>query len=1068
MPTPPLTGQQTGRPTVQVCTRAETMAERVAARVGQSLSDPFASQLVVVQGPGQARWLSQAIATRWGVTVGVELLTPDQVRRRLKPSSQDLDPWGLDRLTLTIADLLAELLSRPDPPAWAAVLVDHLRPGGAEASSDRGRPGRLWATAHRVARLFRRYSMTHPTLVADWSAGRAVSPQGAELDSLSRWQYELWRGCLEVCGDLHPWARERDLRESLPGLDLPWERVTVVATAPMADHDRQLVIALSGSLDLECLQLASGSGSPVFAPLQTATELAVSGWREAGAEVLEPTDVPADSANATALQRWQRAVLTGTEGVPGPADTSVQVLRSHGLSRQVEVLREALCGLFADDASLEPRDVVIVCPDLPAVAPLLEASFGEREEPDSHPGHRLRVQVPRIGGVGPVNEVLAQLFDLAIGRATAEDLNALVALQPVSRRFGFSADDHLRIRDLLEKARLRWGLDHGARAEHGMAGTPQGTWINAVERLVAGAHFPERPLTWVGSALPVADVEAGDLRLIGQLAELVSRVRWLDKVFLTPAPASTWANRIVRAVELFVDLPWDEQWAITATIASVRRWAQGASSAPLDQHDVRQVVSRLAQAWAPRPSFGNGAVHVVGLDELRGVPHRVVAILGLDEGAFPRHAPRIGDDLVPADAHPEHDPRIQSQGALLSALLSARDALVVVHQGADPRTGAVVEPPVAITQLERGLQAVSPGFRARMMSLQPHSPVNFVTDPDGGAGDHPFSFDTQSLTAAQALAQAQQTPPAAGQSPSAWRFATDDPQGRHAVALVDLQTFWRHPARAMLRHALGTSLGRDDRVPGLQVPLELWGLSEYAVGQTVLEHLLAGATVDQARAAASLGGDVPPGHLGESKLTQILTRASQLAAVVGEHTGPEIDRPIALTLGRWQLTGVVRLTGDLVTSVSYGRLNGSALMDLWLQLLAASAEVDQPLRAHGVHLDSRTLMLQAPSPARCRDLLVDLLDWRGLGLQSVLLAPTRVLYLAGEMTRPQPSDERAQLNKSMQGEVGRLRKDADWSPFVPSTLTSLMQSPAHADLPLTVAELGERLFAPIRKAMVQA
>ncbi|MGJ6979441.1 exodeoxyribonuclease V subunit gamma [Aestuariimicrobium soli] len=1071
-PITPGTPPATGALTVRLCTRGETLAALVSDRVGLPLGDPFASQLVVVQGAGQARWLSQAIATRWGVTAGVDLLTVAQLRRRLRPD--DDDPWAADALTLTLADVIAELLLQTPPPPWAEVLIAHLRPPSATGTD---RPGRLWATAHRVARLFRRYSMTAPELVAAWSQGRAVGPGGADLGPLDRWQFELWRACVEACGPLHPWEREKRLRESvtaaplhptrLPRTQLPWARVTVAATAPVRRADRELVAALAGVTDLECLQLVAGSGDPVFAPLQTATELAVSGWRELGARVVDPDDIPAPGQSRSVLQRLQRSVLARADDTVTEPDASVQILRSHGLNRQVEVLREALCGAFADDPTLEPRDVVIVCPDVQAVAPLLEATFGDRDEPLAHPGHRLRVQVPGSGGAGPVNEVLARLFDLAIGRATAEDLHALVALQPVSRRFGFSADDHARIRDLVDKARLRWGLDTRTRSEHGMSGVPQGTWLNAIERLVAGAHFPETPLTWVGTALPVDDIEAGDLRLIGQLAELVSRVRWLDSQFATPAPASAWADWLVRAIELFVDLPWDQQWAMTATVASLRRWAQASSSAPLDQHDVRQVVAHLAQGWAARPSFGNGAVHVVGFDDLRGVPHRVVAVLGLDAGTFPRQAARIGDDLLPADVSPEDDPRTQSQGALLSTLMAARDRLLVVHQGTDQRTGASVEPPVAVTQIERAVRAVAPGFRARSMSLQPHSPVNFVTDPDGGSSEEPFSFDAQALAAAQALAQAQQSPPVVVVEPRDWRFPAHDALSQNSVALAELQSFWRHPARVMLRQALGTGLGRDDRASSLQVPLELWGLSEYTVGQTALEQLLAGASPEQARAAAVLGGDVPPGSLGEVKLNQVLTTAGQLATAAAEHTGAELDRPISLALGRWQLTGVVRLTGDLVTNVTYGRLNGSALLDLWLQVLACSVELDRPLRAHGVHLDSRNLVLQAPSPARCRDLLVDLLDWRGLGLGSVLLAPTRVLYLVGEQSRGMPPDERSRLERSLTSEFRRLGQDPDWQPFLPTTLQALLQAPAHADLPLSVADLGERLFAPMRKAMVQ-
>ena len=45
----------------------------------------------------------------------------------------------------------------------------------------------------------------------------------------------------------------------------------------------------------------------------------------------------------------------------------------------VEVLREVLVGLLQDDPTLEPRDVLVMCPDIETYAPLVQAARGEAE-----------------------------------------------------------------------------------------------------------------------------------------------------------------------------------------------------------------------------------------------------------------------------------------------------------------------------------------------------------------------------------------------------------------------------------------------------------------------------------------------------------------------------------------------------------------------------------------------------------------------------------------------------------------------------------------------------------------
>jgi exodeoxyribonuclease V gamma subunit len=90
----------------------------------------------------------------------------------------------------------------------------------------------------------------------------------------------------------------------------------------------------------------------------------------------------------------------------------------HGRSRQVEVLREAVAGLLADDDTLEPGDVIVMCPDVETFAPLVEAAFGPAASRDEHPGRTLRVRIAdrAPGNANAVLAVVATLLELAESR----------------------------------------------------------------------------------------------------------------------------------------------------------------------------------------------------------------------------------------------------------------------------------------------------------------------------------------------------------------------------------------------------------------------------------------------------------------------------------------------------------------------------------------------------------------------------------------------------------------------------------------------------------------------------
>ena len=62
-----------------------------------------------------------------------------------------------------------------------------------------------------------------------------------------------------------------------------------------------------------------------------------------------------------------------------PDDRSMQVHACHGRARQVEVVRDAILHALAEDPTLEPRDVIVMCPDIETFAPLIQATFGAGE-----------------------------------------------------------------------------------------------------------------------------------------------------------------------------------------------------------------------------------------------------------------------------------------------------------------------------------------------------------------------------------------------------------------------------------------------------------------------------------------------------------------------------------------------------------------------------------------------------------------------------------------------------------------------------------------------------------------
>ena len=113
---------------------------------------------------------------------------------------------------------------------------------------------------------------------------------------------------------------------------------------------------------------------------------------------------------------------------------------------------------------------------------------------------------------------------------------------------------------------------------------------------------------------------------------------------------------------------------------------RGAS--PLRLSDVRAMLGDHLEGRPTRANFRAGSLTVCTMVPMRSVPHRVVCLLGLDDGVFPRQRIVDGDDvLARTPVTGERDIRSEDRQLLLDAIGAATETLVVTYTGADPHSG---------------------------------------------------------------------------------------------------------------------------------------------------------------------------------------------------------------------------------------------------------------------------------------------------------------------------------------------------------------------------------------------
>src|SRR5918992_1042073 len=533
--------------------RADTLARALGELLAEPLADPFAAEIVAVPAKGVERWLAQQLSHRLGasgaasdgVCAGVAFPSPaavvaGAVGAATRAGTAD-NPWQPERAVWPLLEVIDASLGEE----WCAPLGAHL--------GDAGR-GRRYAVARHLTDLFAAYATHRPQLLTAWLRGAAV-PESRAADLA--WQPELWRRLRERIGAPSPAERLEEACAALrAGPDvaplparvsffgptrLPAEHLAVLAA--LAEHrDVHLwlphpspalwtaVVAPSQIPPRGADPTADAPRHPLMRSLgRDARELQLR-LATAAPERIDVHHPAPDREPATLLERLQadlrhdRAPNSGFTMCAG--DRSVQVHSCHGPDRQVGVLPEVVLWLLESDPTLEPRDVLVMCPAIETFAPLVSASFGLADGPDAHPGQRLQVRLAdrALRQVNPLLDTVAQLLELADARATASQLLDLLGTAPVRRRFDLDEADLERLRELVLRSGVRWGLDGAHRAPFQLDGFPQNTWSAGLDRLLLGVAMSGAEHEWLGTALPLDEVESGDVARVGRLAEFGERL----------------------------------------------------------------------------------------------------------------------------------------------------------------------------------------------------------------------------------------------------------------------------------------------------------------------------------------------------------------------------------------------------------------------------------------------------------------------------------------------------------------------------------------------------------------
>ncbi len=801
--------------------------------------------------------------------------------------------------------------------------------------------------AHRVAAVLDHYLTYRPEWLAAWQAGESVlagdgAPRGisdAARDD-ERWQAALWRALLAELSDSGTPPAHRFLVEArhldadaVARADWP-ESVSVFALPTMPPLHVALLRELSRWIDVRVYALnpcrefwfdivtaahaealdAAGRldyqevGHPLLAEwgrqtqaqlhmLHELTESAASG--DASRFVENPAP--------TWLARVQNAILElqpEAETGDTPVERGIEVHVCHSLARQLEVLHDRLLAWFDADASLQPSDVLVAVADLAAAGPLIDAVFGTAGAGGARVPYRITGLPP--SQANPVARVLLDWLALPERQVGAPELVEWLRVDAVAARYDIDAAALETVQTWLAAAGARRGLSPRA-SDDAAVPAPRHTFSDALARLFLGYAMPEGAAP-IGAWLPIEAATGSEAELLGRLArftdDLDGFARRLEESHTPRGWSELFADTLARFFDsgaAYADALAGVRDALDAMLAAM---TEGAPDEALPAAVVRAGLAAALDDPA-RGGVPWGGVTFSSLTSLRGLPYRVVCLLGMDDGVLPSLARADEFDLMAVlPKLGDRQRRDDERNLFLDLLLAARDRLLIAYTGRSIRDNAPLPPAALVDELLDHLALVTAGpdaapdaveaaRRAFIVEhpLQPFAAAYFQP------GSELVSYDAERATLASLLA-AEASRDGPREQPF---FAQPLPaEPVEPVAFSEFERFWRHPARALLRGRLGIVLA-DAQAELLDTePFALDFAGSDALAERVLPLLIEagdGGVYDHALRIADASPELPGGATGAVWRDQALGSMTQLASNVRRALADGIERrPFSLTV----------------------------------------------------------------------------------------------------------------------------------------------------------------------------
>ncbi|WP_081962038.1 exodeoxyribonuclease V subunit gamma [Colwellia psychrerythraea] len=392
-------------------------------------------------------------------------------------------------------------------------------------------------------------------------------------------------------------------------------------------------------------------------------------------------------------------------------DDSIVITSCHSALREVQALHDYLLHQFNRDKSLTPKDILVMCPQIEQYAPYVNAVFtrGWQDIAGEVPPLPCSIADRSAKDSDPLVAAFTELLSLPDSRFGVSQLLAFLRLPAMASKYSINGEDLTKISAWLEQATVHWGLDlNHKQSLLGLQANASFTWQQGLSRLLRGFAYADSEQIYQEQLL-LSNVEGSDSVLLGQLMLFIEQLHYFSENLQRSRTAIQWQSFLLEQLShLFSRVDADNVsyenslMVIEKAIAGLIEHCHHAKFE--DDISLLIVVDYLTQHFSQGDAskqFMVGQVTFCSMLPMRSIPFKVIAVLGLNDGEFPRQRQALGFDLMALSKAQlgDRSRRGDDRYLFLEAIISARNSLYLSYQGRNIKNNNEKQPSLVVKEL---------------------------------------------------------------------------------------------------------------------------------------------------------------------------------------------------------------------------------------------------------------------------------------------------------------------------------------------------------------------------------